>query len=698
MKVIEHTFRSISSFRSKQRLVIMLACSIVLVATLLIFLTVSVFTFNEESRERLSTISDIIGADVGAALAFGDDQAVTKSLATFKADSSINQIFVMNEQDQVRAFYQQKVNVAPTDLQQHLNNLRSKTKKYFFVLNPALERPVSRDGIHLGTILIEQDEHIITKKLTTTIVISAMILLFSLLFSYLLADRFQRVITEPVTAMATTMQEVSFSKDYSKRMVTSETDEIGHLAEHFNEMLSEIEQRDKNLLERQDQLYKLANYDPLTGLPNRAHFSDRLEQAVRRATRTGELLAVLFIDLDDFKMINDTHGHRAGDQFLQETAARLAAGTRADDTLARLGGDEFAIFLQDVKTKENALVVARKHVENLFPRFQIDDKSLFASASIGVALFPEHGATAEILVKNADSAMYLAKEKGKNNVELFTDSLNVKLSEKLILTNDLHRALEQGEFELYYQPRINMARNSWASAEALIRWNHPNLGMIPPDKFIPLAEQTGLILPIGEWVLREACRQLRQWHGQGFPLPRVSVNIAPLQLQRQDLAGIVKDALTSNNLCSQNLELEILESALMGDLGRSIMIMKELRNMGVIISIDDFGTGYSSLSYLHTLPIDILKIDRSFLLHIHESEKDEKIFGAIIAISLSLGLEVVTEGVETAEQERLVKNHNCHEAQGYYYARPLPAKELFKLFRTSQVRLEDMPRLSADSG
>ena len=690
MNLIERRFRSLSSFRSKQRLIIMLSCSIVLLTTMISFLVYSFFAFNQDSRERLGMLSDIIAADVGAALAFADDQAVSKSLAAFKADESINQIIVLNEQNQVSAFYHQKMDKMPGNLQQYLRELRSKAGKYLFVLNPVLESPVSRDGIHLGSVIIEQGEHVISRKLAATTGISALILLFSLLFSYLLAERFQRLITEPVTAMATTMQEVSYTKDYSKRVVTGDLDEIGHLAKHFNEMLAEIERRDISLIERHEELYKLANFDTLTGLPNRALFSDRLEQALRRARRTGECLAVLFIDLDNFKMINDTHGHLIGDKFLQETAARLAAGTRAEDTLARLGGDEFSVFLQDVKTTENAMMIARKHVENLFPHFQVDDKSLFASASIGVAIFPKHGITAEVLVKNADSAMYLAKEKGKNNVDLFTDSLDIKLSEKLTLSTDLRKALELDEFELYYQPRINLEKNTWASAEALIRWNHPDLGIVSPDKFIPLAVQTGLILPIGEWVLREACRQLHEWHCQGFQLPRISVNVSPLQLQRQDLLGIVKDVLTANSLCTQSLELEIVESALMEDMGRSITVLKELRNIGVKISIDDFGTGYSSLSYLHALPIDILKIDRSFLWQVHESKEDEQIFAAIVAISLSLGLEVVTEGVENIEHEQILKKYSCHEAQGYFYARPLPAADLFQRFMTTKMGLNDV--------
>lgn len=696
MKIFDRIFLSVSSFRSKQRLVVMLACSLVLVITLLCFIAYTIFSFSRESRERLGTLSDMIGADVGAALEFGDGLAVTKSLEALRGDPTIRQLFVLDENGHIRAYYHHVDYVVPTDLQQQLIATRTEAEELTFDLCPIVEKPIMRDGSRLGTILIEQDDHVINDKIVASTGISAVILIFSLGFSYLLANRFQRVITDPVAAMATTMQEVSCTKDYSQRVAVSGTDEMDRLAERFNEMLSEIEQRDADLLLRQEQLNHLANFDVLTGLANRTLFNDRLEQALYRAVRTGEQMAVLFIDLDNFKMINDTHGHRTGDQLLLEAAARLTIGTRVDDTLARLGGDEFIVFLHNVKTSENAVMVAQKHIERLFQPYMIDGKRLFVSASVGVSLFPEHGATAETLIKNADSAMYLAKEKGQNSVELFTDALHQKLSEKLGLSNDLHRALEQGEFELYYQPRINLARNSWASVEALIRWNHPELGMVPPGKFISVAEQTGMILPIGEWVIREACRQLHQWHRQGFNLPRISFNVSPLQLQRQDLIGIVKDAVTSNNLCTQAIELELVESALVDNLGRSIGILKDLQEIGIKISIDDFGTGYSSLSYLRTLPVDILKIDRSFLVNVHQSEADGQILAAIIAMSRSLGLEVVAEGVECAEQEQILKDHNCQEAQGYYFARPMPADKLLERFRTGQVRLEDIREQSSD--
>jgi|GEM_PF-1145068 len=698
MKLMKRVILRARSFRAKQRLVIMLACCIVLVMTISCFLVHSVFSFHQEGHERLGALGDIIGADIGAALAFNDYQAIGKSLAALKADPSIKQLFVLNETDQVSAYYNQHTETIPADLmQQRLRTLQAEARPHIFKLNPAVTRPIVWDGTRLGTILLEQDESVITNKIAVASGIGLFTFIVALVVSFLLANRFQRVVTEPVTSLATTMLEVSSSKNFAKRVANSGTEELDRLVERFNEMLSEIEIRDADLLTRQGQLYQMANFDILTGLPNRALFKDRLEQALLRAARTGERLAVLFIDLDDFKHINDTHGHRVGDRLLLETATRLKAGIRGEDTLARLGGDEFTLFLQNIKTVADAQVVAHKHIENLFHPYQIDDKRLFVSASIGIALFPEHGTTVDTLLKNADSAMYLAKGRGKNQAELFTDALHVQLSERLGLRNDLHNALEQNEFELYFQPRVNLVNNTWAGAEALIRWRHPDLGLVAPNKFIPLAEQTGLILPMGEWVLREACRQLQQWHGQGFPLPRISVNVSPLQLQRQDLVGIIKEALDAHHLSPQALELEIVESALMDNVGRSFGILKDLQALGVKISIDDFGTGYSSFSYLRTLPIDILKIDRSFLLNAHVVNEDLQILKAIIEMFQGLGFEVVAEGVECAEQEQLLKKYNCREAQGYYFARPMPADAILQRFTTTQMRIEKMQWPSFDS-
>lgn len=663
----------VGSFRSR----IMLISSVTLVLALSCFVLFSWFSYTHESRARLSATGDIIATDIGAALAFGDDPAITKALAAFKADPAIHRIVVLDSNNQVRAYYHQAAASQMGSVAEHQPEaLRTGVGNGLFTAAIVVERPVLKDELRLGTVVIEQNARIIINKMMMVLASGIFFILLLLIVSYLLADRFQRKTTAQIASLTETMQEVSRTKDFSIRVSGYYNKEMNLLSNCFNEMLSEIAQRDSMLLKRQDELHWMANYDLLTGLPNRALFIDRLDQALLHAARTGEQLAVLFIDLDDFKLINDTHGHSVGDQLLQMAAHRLAEQTRADDTLARLGGDEFTLFLHNLQSIDNALLVAGKHLKSLLEPYSIEGNTLYISASIGVALFPDHGATSELLLKHADTAMYLAKEKGKNHVELFNNGLHQQVSERLNLANDLRGALQHGELELYFQPRVCLHDKSWVGAEALLRWHHPELGMVPPDKFIPLAEETGLILPIGEWVIGEACRQLSRWQAEGGPISRLSVNVSPLQLQRQDLAATIQGALRFNRLNPVCFEVEITESALMRDMEKSIAMLQELRQIGVKISLDDFGTGYSSLSTLRNLPIDVLKIDRSFLLRVHESDNDAKFLAAIISMADTLQIGVVAEGIECAEQEQVLIELGCSEGQGYYYARPMPAIEI----------------------
>jgi len=664
-----------AGFRSR----IMLISTVTLVMGLSCFVLFSWFSYTHESRARLSATGDIIATDIGAALAFGDYQSITQALAAFKADPSIWRIIVLDADGHPRACYHQTDQLHDDrSLQCSLETVRTRSGGGLFALNIAVQRPVMKDTLHLGTVVLEQNAQIIINKMTIALTLGTFFILLLLIVSYLLAGRFQRKTTAQIASLTETMQEVSRTKDFSIRVLGDYNKEMNLLSNCFNEMLSEIAQRDGMLLKRQDELHWMANYDLLTGLPNRALFLDRLDQALLHAARTGEQLAVLFVDLDDFKLINDTHGHRTGDLLLQAVAHRLAELTRADDTLARLGGDEFTLFLHNLQSIDNALLVARKHLKNLLEPYIVEGNTLYISASIGVALFPDHGATTELLLKHADTAMYLAKEMGKNHVELFNNGLHQLVSERLSLANDLRGALQRGELELYFQPRVCLHDKSWVGAEALLRWHHPEQGMIPPDKFIPLAEETGLILPIGEWVIGEACRQLSRWQAGGGPISRLSVNVSPLQLQRQDLSATIQGALSRNRLEPGCFEVEITESALMRDMEKSITMLQELRQIGVKISLDDFGTGYSSLSTLRNLPIDVLKIDRSFLLRVHESDNDAKFLAAIISMADTLHIGVVAEGVEYAAQEKILKGFGCSEGQGYLYARPMPASALWK--------------------
>jgi diguanylate cyclase (GGDEF)-like protein len=689
MGLFDRFLSKTAGFQSLQQQIIMLACTVVLSISLSVTLVYEYFSYNRDSTVRLATLADIIAEDLTAALAFEDYQAIQNSLQSLKADPNIRQLMVLNLQEVPVAFYIQGAGQhSVDDLNTRITGLQQRLSDPLPLHGLVVKRPIQHLDTTVGAILLEQNSSLLVSKLLISGGMGIIILLLSILGSYLLARRLSRIVTDPVLSLSATIEEVSRTKVYRLRAAVYGIPELSQLAAGFNGMLDEIAQRDETLLERQERLHRLANFDTLTGLPNRRLFADRLEQALQRAGRSNEKLAVLFIDLDDFKLINDTHGHRVGDLLLHETAQRLEKETRAGDTLARMGGDEFTVFLQNIEEPDNALQIANKQLQNLLNPYLLEDKQLFISASIGIAFFPDHGTSAEVLIKSADTAMYQAKKKGKNNCGLFTQDLYNLVSKRLSLQGDLRRALEQQEFVLHYQPRINLQTGNWSGVEALVRWNHPRHGLLAPASFISLAEDTGLIMQLGEWVLVEACRQLHRWHQEGVLLPRISINVSPLQFHRQDIVQLVKDAVRASLLCTQALELEITESALMEDQEQSIKILQQLQQLGVNISIDDFGTGYSSLSQLRSLPINILKIDRSFVLHVHESEEDAQILSAIFAMAHSLQLETVAEGVECGDQERLLKQLGCLEAQGYHYAHPMPADELTALLRTQPSSLE----------
>jgi len=433
--------------------------------------------------------------------------------------------------------------------------------------------------------------------------------------------------------------------------------------------------------ETEERLNHLANHDALTGLPNRTLFSDRLNNALARGKRYGQNLAILFLDLDRFKVINDTLGHDVGDLLLQNLALRLSQSLRGADTVARWGGDEFIVLLGEIHTSQDAAAAARRILNLFSDPFILGGQEIFVTASIGISIYPKDGDDAQMLLSNADTAMYRAKEQGKNNYQFYTAEMNATALERLRLESDLRRALERGEFLLYYQPKINISSGQIVGVEALIRWNHPVRGMVPPQDFIPLAEETGLIVPIGEWVLKTACRQNFDWHTSGISSIRVAVNVSTQQFRKENLTETIDRILRETNLENCLLELEITESVMMEDMERAIIVMSELSDRGIHFSIDDFGTGYSSLVYLKRFPINILKIDRSLVRHIPANPDDTAIASAIISLGKSLKLKVVAEGVETQEQLSFFRNQECDEVQGYLFSHPLPAKEMTELLQ-----------------
>jgi len=434
----------------------------------------------------------------------------------------------------------------------------------------------------------------------------------------------------------------------------------------------------------EQQISFLENYDSLTQLPNRTLFRDRLDFALQAARRHERVLAILAVDLDRFKRVNDTLGHSVGDRLLQVVGERLAQCVRASDAVmrperelavSRLGGDEFTLMLSDIERAEDTIVVVQRIYEALAQPITIDNNVIYAGASIGISVFPNDGADAEALLRNADTAMHAAKEAGGGTHQFYGEAMNRATSNRLALEHDLRRALERQEFCLFYQPKINLASGAVVGAEALIRWRHPERGLVSPAEFIPLAEETGLIVPMGEWALNEACRQVRAWQQTGCRAVSVAVNLSARQFHHSDLASVVGAALAAHQLDSSWLEVEITESVVMQDAAQAVVTLSKLKSMGLTISVDDFGTGYSSLSYLKRFPIDALKIDRSFVRDIATDSDDAAIARAIVTMAASLKLEVVAEGVETEQQLRFLRDQGCGLAQGFLFSKPLPADE-----------------------
>jgi diguanylate cyclase (GGDEF)-like protein/PAS domain S-box-containing protein len=432
------------------------------------------------------------------------------------------------------------------------------------------------------------------------------------------------------------------------------------------------------------QMVHSAEHDSLTGLPNRLLLNDRVSQAIAFAMRHRRRVAILFLDLDGFKHINDSLGHSVGDELLRSIARRLVECVRSSDTVSRQGGDEFVVLLSEVEQLEDAAVMARRMLQAVARVHAVDHYDLHVTTSIGVSVYPEDGQDAETLIKNADTAMYQAKEHGHQSYRFFTSAMNVRAVERQFIEENLRSALERRELALYYQPKINLRTGLLSGAEALIRWTHPIRGPIPPAQFIPVAEDCGLILSIGQWVLREACTQARAWMDERMSLPTIAVNISAMEFRDENFLAGVFAILHDTHLDPTALQLELTESVLMKHVDSTESILEALKSEGVQLAVDDFGTGYSSLSYLERFPIDTLKIDQSFIRQISRRSEKTKLVTAVIGIGRSLDLRVVAEGVETPEELAFLRAHQCDEAQGFYFSRPMPGHRFGELFARDQ--------------
>jgi diguanylate cyclase (GGDEF)-like protein/PAS domain S-box-containing protein len=440
----------------------------------------------------------------------------------------------------------------------------------------------------------------------------------------------------------------------------------------------------------EEQVQFLAYYDALTGLPNRALLQDRLSKALASARRQKDKVALLFLDLDRFKDTNDSLGHSLGDLLLQNVAERLKRCAREQDTVARLGGDEFLIVLTNVKEIADAFVAAERFMHAMTTEFVVQGHSLSISCSVGISMFPENGTDSEILIKNADAAMYCAKESGRNSFRFFTEDMNAQGVERLTLENGLRLALDKKELFLVYQPQVDIVSGKIIGLEALLRWQHPTLGLVPPDKFIRIAENCGLIVPIGEWVLRTACSQARKWQDEGIPAVSVAVNVSAVQFRQEGFCQLIRKVLDETGLAPQHLELELTEGLLLANADVTFSVLQELTDMGLTLAIDDFGTGYSNFTYLRQFRVSKLKIDRSFIRDVAVNPDDASITTAIISMAKSLNIKVIAEGVEDEAQMSFLRAHQCDEIQGYYFSKPLAVDKVAEKLRgdSPQVRTQ----------
>jgi diguanylate cyclase (GGDEF)-like protein/PAS domain S-box-containing protein len=479
-----------------------------------------------------------------------------------------------------------------------------------------------------------------------------------------------------------------YRKDRSKRWVRANIRAVrgadGNLA-FLEGTIEDITERKR----AEERVQFLAYYDALTGLPNRTLLHDRLEKALASARRRNEKVALLFLDLDRFKTINDSLGHTFGDLLLQDVAERLKRWARAQDTVARIGGDEFLIVLTAIRHISDAAIAAERIMDAMVPEFQVQGRSFSISCSIGISMFPEHGTDGETLIKNADAAMYCAKESGRNAFRFFTEEMNAEVIERLTLEHGMRLALDNKELFLVYQPQMEIATGKITGFEALLRWQHPELGLVPPDKFIPVAENSGLIVPIGEWVLRTACADARKWQAQALLSVPVAVNVSAVQFRQDGFREVIKRVLHDTRLAPQYLELELTESLLVGNADVTLHALRDLKAMGLKLAIDDFGTGYSSLSYLRQFAVNKLKIDRSFIRSVAVRPDDAAITAAIISMAKSLNLKVVAEGVENEAQMSFLREHQCDQIQGYYYSKPVTFNELEERFSRATVCKSD---------
>ncbi|MGD8619870.1 MAG: EAL domain-containing protein [Gammaproteobacteria bacterium] len=703
MRALKHI-----SIRHKLTLVIMTISTVTLMIASFAFLTSDRLYSQKNVGDSLGLIADMIAANSTAAILFEDPAAAAETLGFLALQENIEAGVIYDMDNRIFAVYRKTgMDGELPDPDTHSGNM------LFWDNYVELYSDILYEGEKIGMVYLRSDMRAIRDRLAWFLGIVAGVLLVSLLVAYSLSARMQHIITTPLLRLSAIARRISAEKNYSLRVSGRSNDELGTLIGNFNAMLVEIQARDEKLKTHQEELEARvaqrtreleranvelaaskeqaesvakrmqfhAHHDSLTGLPNRVLLNDRIKTELAHARREQSMLALLFLDLDRFKIINDSLGHATGDQLLRITSQRIKGCLREGDTVARLGGDEFMVLLPRITSASDAGRIGSKVIESLTEPATCNGHELHITTSIGISIYPFDGTDAETLVKNADISMYRAKELGRNKAVYYTTELNAGSRKQLALETSLRKALERNELKLFYQPKIDITRNVIVGMEALLRWHRTGTGYISPADFIPIAEESGMIMPIGEWVLHTAFRQLREWHAAGFTDLTMAVNLSSVQLSRSGFEQVLESALREAGIKPSFVELEVTENVAMKSMETATATLEKLKEMGVSIAMDDFGTGYSSLGYLRRLPIDTVKIDQSFVREIPDNMEDVLIAQAIIAMAESLNMSLVVEGIETVRQLHFFKQQGCRIVQGYLFSKPVEPGKVLEMLR-----------------
>ncbi|MBV1908893.1 MAG: EAL domain-containing protein [Kangiellaceae bacterium] len=631
--------------------------------------------------------AQLVGKEAISALQSRDNKAAKEVVKLFSAIESVDFAAIVLPNKTLLGNYSRIADMP-------LPNMALAVKQNETGLKFIISEPIVFMDKQLGYVYVEHDSKLLFESNYFVAEMMGAVGFLMLVVTFLLAGLFQKLLTNPITKMVSHINHIHQSKEYEKRLVPSEDGEIGRLVKGFNQMLDAAQERESNLSARGKQLQKLvdvrtkqlfqkAHYDSLTSLPNRYLLVDRLHQAISKSARTKSNIAVLYLDLDRFKMVNDTFGHQNGDLLLKEVAKRFKETQRDGDTVARLGGDEFVFLLENLKRPKDAARTALRIIECFNRPFQLQEHNLHMSTSIGISVYPDDGLGHEILLKNSDISMYDAKKKGPGNFSFFSEEMNNASLERLAIEENLRKAIENDELTLVYQPQKNLQSGDFRNVEALVRWNSPTLGQVSPGEFIPIAEETGLINKLDLWVISEVCKQLKIWNDIGVDNLTVAINVSAGHLISNSLLEHIKTEIIVNQLKAEQLEIEITEQVFIEQTERTIENLRAIKALGAKIAIDDFGTGYSSLQYIQDFPADTLKLDGMFIQNLRTDKASQGIVRSTIILAHSLGLELVAECVEDEWQLDFLTEHKCDLVQGYIFSKPLPPQEIPDICNTN---------------